>query len=360
MRVLVAILFAFTYCLTVAQPLHVKSPIYYHHSVTFDGDSNPGSKIVVEFKSTRKGLLFPRLTTTQQNAISSPPNGLILYNTDSNAIVRYASGEGWRKFAVGAAVGATGPTGSNGSNGVTGPTGATGPTGTNGTNGSTGATGATGATGSTGADGVTGPTGATGANGSNGSNGATGATGATGPTGSAGTNGSNGATGATGPTGPTGSNGTDATVVYYKDLSSHSLTGTTSETTLLRIALPLNMTENELSVKAWFRVSSNTSGNSSFRLRLGNDTSTVTNNTQVGIFTVSAAVVAPVYRDLVCTTNTLRIMDGTASASMDVLTSRNYTSTSKDWTTQQYLFLTANLGNSSNVGELTKVVILKY
>ena len=209
-------------------------------------------------------------------------------------------------------------------------------------------TGSGGATGATGPTGVTGSTGTTGANGSNGATGATGSTGVTGATGS---------TGATGATGATGTAGSD---VFYKDLSAHSLTGTTSETVLLRIPLPLNMTENELTVKAMFRVSSNVSGNTSFRLRVGTDTSTVTNNTQTGIITINTAVVAPIYRDFICTTNTLRIMDGTSSATMDVIASRNYSSTSKDWTTQQYLFFTAALGSSSNVGELMKVVILKY
>jgi microcystin-dependent protein len=40
---------------------------------------NPASAIEVE--STTKGILFPRMTAAQMNAIASPPNGLIVFNT---------------------------------------------------------------------------------------------------------------------------------------------------------------------------------------------------------------------------------------------------------------------------------------
>jgi hypothetical protein len=36
---------------------------------------------IAQFDSTTKGVLIPRMTTTQRDAIASPPDGLILYNT---------------------------------------------------------------------------------------------------------------------------------------------------------------------------------------------------------------------------------------------------------------------------------------
>jgi hypothetical protein len=40
---------------------------------------NPSA--VAQFESTTKGVLFPRMTTVQKNAISLPPSGLVIYDT---------------------------------------------------------------------------------------------------------------------------------------------------------------------------------------------------------------------------------------------------------------------------------------
>jgi hypothetical protein len=52
------------------------------------------TKAVFDAQSTTKGVLFPRLTTTQRDAISSPTNGLILYNT-TNSAVEFYNGVSW-------------------------------------------------------------------------------------------------------------------------------------------------------------------------------------------------------------------------------------------------------------------------
>jgi len=39
------------------------------------------SKAVIDIQSTTKGVLFPRMTTTERDAIGSPPNGLLVFNT---------------------------------------------------------------------------------------------------------------------------------------------------------------------------------------------------------------------------------------------------------------------------------------
>ena len=46
------------------------------------GTTSPDQSSVLEVSSTDKGLLFPRMTTVQRDAISNPANGLMIYNTD--------------------------------------------------------------------------------------------------------------------------------------------------------------------------------------------------------------------------------------------------------------------------------------
>ena len=51
--------------------------------------TNPGNKTssaVLELESTSKGFLLPRMTAAQMNAISSPANGLSIYNTDDSCV----------------------------------------------------------------------------------------------------------------------------------------------------------------------------------------------------------------------------------------------------------------------------------
>jgi len=45
-----------------------------------------------------KGVALPRLTTTQINAISSPIQGLMAYNTTLNTICFY-NGSSWQKVS---------------------------------------------------------------------------------------------------------------------------------------------------------------------------------------------------------------------------------------------------------------------
>lgn len=54
---------------------------------------------VLELKGTTKGFLYPRLTTTQRNAISSPATGLSIYNTTTNTF-NYYNGTSWVDFGA--------------------------------------------------------------------------------------------------------------------------------------------------------------------------------------------------------------------------------------------------------------------
>jgi hypothetical protein len=66
-------------------------------------------KAALDVVSTNTGVLLPRLTTTQRNAIVSGDlqNGLLLYNTDSSAF-QYYNGSAWNSVGSGAAGGASG------------------------------------------------------------------------------------------------------------------------------------------------------------------------------------------------------------------------------------------------------------
>jgi hypothetical protein len=60
---------------------------------------NPDSSAVLDVYSTQGGLLPPRLTTQERNAIANPASGLILFNTSTQCLEVYFAGVGWSAFA---------------------------------------------------------------------------------------------------------------------------------------------------------------------------------------------------------------------------------------------------------------------
>jgi hypothetical protein len=56
------------------------------------GTASPNAAAILDLSSTAKGFLPPRMTTAQRDAITSPPAGLMIYNTSTNKLnVRTAS-----------------------------------------------------------------------------------------------------------------------------------------------------------------------------------------------------------------------------------------------------------------------------
>jgi len=53
------------------------------------GTSNPDPAAILDISSTNKGVLVPRLTTAQINAINTPPEGLMVYNLDTACYFYY-------------------------------------------------------------------------------------------------------------------------------------------------------------------------------------------------------------------------------------------------------------------------------
>lgn len=61
------------------------------------GTVNPEASSMLDITSTEKGMLTPRMTTAQRTAISSPANGLLVYDTTENAFYFYKS-SAWSKI----------------------------------------------------------------------------------------------------------------------------------------------------------------------------------------------------------------------------------------------------------------------
>jgi len=65
------------------------------------GSSTAVASALLEVSSTTKGFLPPRMNTAQMNAIASPAEGLIVYNTDAHALVIYGGSPlGWQKISM--------------------------------------------------------------------------------------------------------------------------------------------------------------------------------------------------------------------------------------------------------------------
>jgi len=58
------------------------------------GTSAPHALAILELATTQKGLVLPRMTNAQRNAISSPAEGLLVYSTTSHSPWMY-NGSGW-------------------------------------------------------------------------------------------------------------------------------------------------------------------------------------------------------------------------------------------------------------------------
>lgn len=185
------------------------------------GTFTPHPSAMVELAAQDKGVLIPRMTSSQRTAIPNPGNGLLVFDVNTPGFW-YFDGIQWVQpmgpqgpIGVTGTVGPTGPTGPQGNigmastvigpmgvGGITGPDGNTGPAGPSGAQGIAGITGPDGVTGATGPQGATGPSGPSGITGPDGPQGAIGPTGLSGTTGIAGVTGGTGSMGATGPLGP--------------------------------------------------------------------------------------------------------------------------------------------------------------
>jgi len=61
------------------------------------GTTNPSNSSILELESTTRTFVPPRMTTSQMNAISSPLNGSVIYNTTEDAMYLKTS-SGWKSM----------------------------------------------------------------------------------------------------------------------------------------------------------------------------------------------------------------------------------------------------------------------
>ena len=59
----------------------------------------PNATSILDITSTNKGLLVPRMTSAQRNAIGSPATGLLVYDTTLN-LFYYFDGTTWQPFMI--------------------------------------------------------------------------------------------------------------------------------------------------------------------------------------------------------------------------------------------------------------------
>ena len=64
------------------------------------GTTTPDASSALDIASTTKGLLIPRMTEDQRNAINSPASGLMIYQTDGTVGFYYYNGSSWAEVAA--------------------------------------------------------------------------------------------------------------------------------------------------------------------------------------------------------------------------------------------------------------------
>ncbi|HRC32851.1 MAG TPA: tail fiber domain-containing protein [Bacteroidia bacterium] len=77
------------------------------------GTNAPAASSLLEIKSTTKGMLIPRMTSTQRNAIAAPATGLLIYQTNSTPGFYYYTGTAWTAIKTTAGWGLNGNSGTS-------------------------------------------------------------------------------------------------------------------------------------------------------------------------------------------------------------------------------------------------------
>lgn len=57
---------------------------------------NPNASAALQVNATNRGLLIPKMTVSQRNAISNPAEGLMIYQTDSTKGIYFYDGSLWK------------------------------------------------------------------------------------------------------------------------------------------------------------------------------------------------------------------------------------------------------------------------
>jgi hypothetical protein len=65
------------------------------------GNTNPDPSSILDLTSTTQGMLAPRMTESERDAITSPANGLLIYQTNNASGFYYWDGSSWKSFGGG-------------------------------------------------------------------------------------------------------------------------------------------------------------------------------------------------------------------------------------------------------------------
>lgn len=63
----------------------------------------PSADALLELRSTSSGFLMPKMTEAERDLISSPNEGLMIYQTNNTPGYRYYDGSAWIPFGAGSA-----------------------------------------------------------------------------------------------------------------------------------------------------------------------------------------------------------------------------------------------------------------
>jgi hypothetical protein len=67
-------------------------------NISINTSGNPAdASAILDLSSTTSGLLIPRMTTAERNAVVSPATGLIIYNTTTN-LINFFDGTVWQTY----------------------------------------------------------------------------------------------------------------------------------------------------------------------------------------------------------------------------------------------------------------------
>lgn len=87
--------------LSIFTGLMLLLPLFGKAQVTIGTNNPPDPSAILDLQSANGGLLFPRLTTVQRNAIVNPAIGLSIYNTDTDCLDMYFLSGGWKPVQCG-------------------------------------------------------------------------------------------------------------------------------------------------------------------------------------------------------------------------------------------------------------------
>lgn len=94
---------AYPYVFTVLLSLILLQQRSFSQSVGISNSSiTPDASSILELRSSSKGMLLPRMTTTERDNITSPATGLMIYNTTTGKF-NYYNGSSWVVFFAGTA-----------------------------------------------------------------------------------------------------------------------------------------------------------------------------------------------------------------------------------------------------------------